>query len=329
MASNALRFLDLPSNSECTCDILDKSQGIFDYASYMFNRTSQMFEYDGMPDSIPFYLFEFYLQWFGGIAIIKHESELYAIPGQPGGPPDPYHRGTTIALANPALGIGQTYRIANHLPPFDKSSWTELKPAVWIRNDTRQRGLRPINFRYATQLTENDVSIRSAQINSRQQSMICAQTDSEAESAKQYIDGLEAGKMEFVSSAPFLEGIKAMNVSTMSSNSILQLIELQQYLKASWFNEIGLNANFNMKREYLSAEEIQASTDILLPLSDDMLMCREVGLKAVEDVFGVKISVKKNSSWENKEDEIKAAQIEMSDEVQSTEQEEKEDEKNE
>ena len=86
------------------------------------------------------------------------------------------------------------------------------------------------------------------------------------------------------------------------------MIELQQYLKASWFNEIGLNANFNMKREYLSTEEIQASTDLLIPLSDDMLMCREQGIKAVNELFGTNISVKKNSAWENKDREIKVAQ---------------------
>ena len=86
------------------------------------------------------------------------------------------------------------------------------------------------------------------------------------------------------------------------------MIELQQYLKASWFNEIGLNANFNMKREYLSTEEIQASTDLLIPLSDDMLMCREQGIKAVNELFGTNISVKKNSAWENKDREIRVAQ---------------------
>ena len=44
MAKNALRFLD-PSDSSvnCTCNILDKDLGTFQYVQYMFDRTNQMF----------------------------------------------------------------------------------------------------------------------------------------------------------------------------------------------------------------------------------------------------------------------------------------------
>ena len=93
-----------------------------------------------------------------------------------------------------------------------------------------------------------------------------------------------------------------------SANVIIQLIELQQYLKASWFNEIGLNANFNMKREYLSEEELQSSTDVLLPLIDDMLRCREEAIDLVNSTYGTSIKVKKNSAWENKQKEIETEQ---------------------
>ena len=79
-----------------------------------------------------------------------------------------------------------------------------------------------------------------------------------------------------------------------------------QYLKASWFNEIGLNTNFNMKREYLSAEEIAANTDVLLPLVDDMLYNRERACDRINAMFGTNISVHKNSAWENKMRESEA-----------------------
>ena len=86
------------------------------------------------------------------------------------------------------------------------------------------------------------------------------------------------------------------------------MIELQQYLKASWFNEIGLNANFNMKREYLSEEELRSSTDVLLPLIDDMLTCREKAMDWVNRTYGTSIRVKKNSAWEQKQMELDTAQ---------------------
>lgn len=291
-----------------TYDILDKKKAIDNYVSYMLDRTSQMFEYDGLPDTIPGYILETYLQVFGGVAICKMNGELWAIFGNPGGALDPYYRPTIFVAANPALGESRTFRIENHLKPFDAATWSSYEPCIYIRSDTQSLGLLPLFNRYATELAENDISIRSAQINSRQLALISASTDAEKESADKYIADVEAGKLSSVAENPFLTGIRVQNVSTISSNSIIQLIELQQYLKASWFNEIGLNANFNMKREYLSTEEIQASTDLLIPLSDDMLMCREQGIKAVNELFGTNISVKKNSAWENKDREIKVAQ---------------------
>lgn len=300
---------------DCNCDILDKNIGTRHYVSTMLSRTNQMFEYNGLPDTIPAYILELYLQIYGSVVVTEDKDQLYIFRAEPGGPPDPYYRPTQAIVANPALGLSKTFRIDNHFPPFDQTFWKSCQPCIYFRNDTNAEGLLPLYKRYATQLVENDISIRSAQINARQQTLIAASTDREMESAKTYISNLEAGKTVAVAENAFLNGIRAENVSTQSSNSIIQLIELQQYLKASWFNEIGLNANFNMKREYLSTEEIQASTDLLLPFTDDMLRCREEAISAINSLFGTSITVSKNSAWENKEKEIEAARAEMAEET--------------
>lgn len=304
------------SGIDCTCDIRDKKESAFNYSLLMFDRTSQMFEYIGLPDTIPQYMLELYLQLYGHTCVTKVKGELYALAGKPGGAPDPYYRPTLYVVANPALGYSASLRIVNHMKPFGDQDYQG--ECVLVRNDTNMCGLMYINRRYATQLAENDISIRCAQINSRQHTQVIAETDAERDSAEEYFNQLEAGRWGVLASKAFLDGIKSQNVSTQSSNSIIQLIELQQYLKASWFNEIGLNANFNMKREYLSEEEIKASTDILLPLIDNMLLCREEAVSAINSTYGTNIVVKKNSAWLNKqeevdvEQEIKEAEVEES-----------------
>lgn len=289
-------------DTKCSCDILNKEESAFNYFLTMLNRTSQMFEYDGLPDTIPAYMLELYLQLNGHVSITKVNGELYALPGNFGGPPDPYNRPTLYVVANPGLGYSASLAIANFLKPYAKSS--TQGDCVIVRNDTMAEGIHYLCTRFATQLAENDISIRSAQINSRHQVFIGASTDQELESANEYLRGVEAGKIGAVASKAFLDGIKAADVSSKSANGIIQLIELQQYLKASWFNEIGLNANFNMKREYLSEEELSATTDILLPLIDDMLSCRKEAMDFVNSFYGTNISVKKNSAWENKQKEV-------------------------
>lgn len=309
--SNKSRYTGEWSSVDCTCDILDKRRSIFNYVMIMFDRTSQMFEYDGLPDTIPQYMMEKFLQVNGHVGIVEWDGNLYALPGSMGGAPDPYFRPTHYIIANPALGGSKDCRIVNHFPPYDSVNWTDKPPCVLVKNDTNYRGLLYIFSRYATEMAENDISIRSAQINSRQQTLIVANTDAEIASARAYIDSLEAGKLAAVHDQTFLVaqggGVRATNLSVQSANVLLQLIELQQYLKASWYNEIGLNANYNMKREYLSEEELRASSDALLPLIDDMLYCREKALSVVNSTFGTNISVKKNSAWENKQTELDVA----------------------
>ena len=318
------------SAMDCQCDILDKKRSIYNYVLMMFDRTNQMFEYKGLPDTIPAYMLELFLQINGHIGWLEWNGNLYALPGGWGGAPDPYYRPTIYIVANPALGGSHDCKIVNHLPPYEETVWSTKPDCVLMRNDTNMRGLFYLFSRYATELAENDISIRSAQINSRQQSIIAASTDREIASARAYIKALEEGKLEAVmDQAMATKGIRATNVSVQSANVIIQLIELQQYLKASWYNEIGLNANFNMKREYLSEEELMAQTDTLIPLIDDMLRCRKEAIEVVNSTFGTSISVDKNSAWENKqkeletEQEYKEAQVESTKPEDSKEQEEK------
>lgn len=302
MAKDALRFLGIePGTVDYTCSILDKETGIFHYVQYMFDRTNRMFRYNGLPDTIPEYILEYMLQIYGSVAIIKHNGELYSMRANYGGPPDPYYRPTEAVIANPALAIGKSYAIVNNLPPFESDYWSTLDHCIWFRSDTQAVGLMPLFSRYAVQMVENDVSIRCAQINLRQQTIIAADTGPEAQSANEYMENLEAGKLAAIAKKPFLDGIKVMNAGNSQTNAVMQLIELQQYLKASWYNEIGLNSNFNMKRQYVSSEEINSTADIMLPLIDDMFNMRKLAVEAINSEFGTSITVEKDSAWEKKQ----------------------------
>lgn len=291
---------------DCTCNILDKTKSVRKYVWTMLNRTNQMFEYSGLPDTIPAEILELYLQINGQCCITEVGGNLFALPGGLGGPQDPYFRPVLYIAAIPGLRDGdhsfsKSMKIVNHLEPFSPVHYNG--ECVLVKNDTLMQGMLYTFARYATQLTENDISIRSAQINARAHVNITAETDSEAASARAYLAALEAGKLEIVMGKAMMDSLKVQNISMNSANVIIQLIELQQYLKASWYNEIGLNANFNMKREYQSEEELQANTDVLLPLVDNMLECRRIALEAVNKHYGTSISVDKNSSWENKQQE--------------------------
>ena len=62
-------------------------------------------------------------------------------------------------------------------------------------------------------------------------------------------------------------------------------------------NELGLNANYNMKRERLNLGEVSMNVDVLLPYVENMLNSRREAIKQVNEMFGTDITVDLNSSW--------------------------------
>ena len=98
-------------------------------------------------------------------------------------------------------------------------------------------------------------------------------------------------------------------------------------MKATAYNEIGLNANFNMKRERLNQNEVDLNTSILIPLADDMLEERKKAVELINEKYGLNISVDLSSVWKMTKESVDNAtqtQETETEEEKETETEEKE-----
>lgn len=161
--------------------------------------------------------------------------------------------------------------------------------------------------RYGRNMTDIEISLKVATINTRIISLISATDDKTRLSAEKYMDDIQSGKLSVIAESQFFDGLKVSPYTTGGAiNAITDLIELMQYNKASAFNDIGLNANYNMKRESINAGESQLNNDALFPLVDDMLKCREAAIKEVNEMFNTSISVEYNSSWRDNKEEVSA-----------------------
>ncbi len=277
----------------------DKNRALSSMVWYMFSRTQSIFSWSGLPDTIPERNLELYLQINGSCAIYPKDGNLYAFTGGFGGEPNPYYMPTIYTISNPALNFSANAEID--------------KDCIIIPNDTAYQGLFPLHTRYARNMVETEISIQLANINSRIISLISAQDDRTKKSADRYIEDITNGKLSIVGEQKFFEDLKVSPYSAHGYGVITDLIELMQYLKASWYNEIGLNANYNMKRESINSGESQLNNDALLPLIDDMKKCRENAIDKINKMFGTNISVKYNSAWEDNEQEIEAEQENIAD----------------
>lgn len=270
--------------------IMDKDRSIKFYVRHFMNRTAEIFTWRGLPDTIPAKWLEFYLQWNGHGVFAKCNEKLYFLTGSMGGKLNEYYIPVSYIVSNPYLRLNREFTIGDDC---------EL-----IGNDALYTGLYPLILRYAELLAECDVTLRTSVIMSRATALITAASASEKQSADEFIRQLEAGKMSIVASNPVFDGVKAQPMQTSARTGITDIIEARQYCLAGLYNEIGLNANFNMKRESINSSETELNRDALFPLIDDMLRERKEASERANAKFGTNISVELSSVWEINRDTL-------------------------
>ena len=264
-------------------DYKQKQRNIEMLNKYMLSRTLSMFNYEGLPDTLPSVEIEKQLQTNGFTFITKVEGNLYAFYGGLGGEPNVYNEPTKITITNPALKFSATLDIE--------------KDGVLIKNDDMMMGLIPLYEKYNTLLIENEITMFINSYNTRIQQLISAGDDSTKESSELYIKKVIDGELGIIGENRLFDGIRVQNTQKNNSGITTQLIEFNQYIKASLYNEVGLNANFNMKRERLNSSEVDMNVDNLHPLIDNMLNNRQQGIEKLNEMYGLDSFVEFGSIW--------------------------------
>ena len=250
----------------------------------MLNKTIKIFKYKNLPETINPKDLETYLQ-VEGFAIWKEvDGKMYVFTGGLGGPPNPYYLPTIAVVANPALKYSASLKINEE--------------CVVMLNDFYYQGMMPMFNKYATLLIEAEVSLMYAIINARVPAIVTAEDERSYESAKAFFEKIwNAEGYGIVATSDFEDTVASHDF--YKQQYITDLIEAIQYVKGSWYNEIGLNAAFNMKREAINEAEATLNEDILIPTLDAMLQCRKEGLEKVNKMFNLNIEVEFDSVWLN------------------------------
>lgn len=252
---------------------------------YMLAKTLSMFEYQDLPETIPQRELERLLQMVGYAFITKApDGKLYAFTGSLGGTEkDPYGQPTNITIANVALNFNKTLDLN--------------KDGVLLRNDDVRIGVLPLFEKCNTLLVENDVNMVMWGFNSRIQKLITAPDDKSKDSADLYMKKIIDGELSIIGDNAMFDGVKMQAPAASSGAGVQQMIEYQQYIKSEMFNEVGLSSNFNMKRERLISSEVDQAEDSLFPFVYNMMENRNFGIAAINEMFGLNITVDFGSVW--------------------------------
>ena len=285
---------DMTSDAERGALIAYKERLRRQHIKRLLNIMNTAFDYEGVPEEWDLNLRKlenyFQVMGFAGVSDENTDGKVREYQGGLGGECDAHYEPQILTVANPWDGTNK--------------SLDQRKGEVVIGyNDSLRTGILPIIELYADLLTENTISIKQASIQSRAIALISAEDDATLEAVNKYLDDLVLGKLTAAGENQFFEGIRVQPLQNGANQTIKNLIELHQYLKASELQELGINANFNMKREALNSAESALNTDALIPLLDDMLHCRQEFVDKLNKRYGTNITVKLHGIFDHYKDE--------------------------
>lgn len=249
-------------------------------------------------DSLPPFLAELWLQSSGFSAVVERGGNLHYVSGI-----NSSFRGAFTEYFQPVGLI-----VSNPYAPEINGEYTFGKNAVLIKNDPQMQGVLPILMTRAEMLTENDVSFLCGLQNLRIINIIRAANDKIEAAAKSFFRQIRWGRSGIITgsqkswSGDNSNMIENLPTGGVPANYMLQFIETAQYIKGTLYNEMGLQSNFNMKRESLNDSEISANNDTLRPYIDNMLECRKNAVKEIKRVFGVDVTVNLIGAWKTREE---------------------------
>lgn len=289
--------------------IKDKDKAINTFIESSLDKTQQIFVYENMPDTLPSGEVENLLQTVGHCIIAEVDGKLYALSGGFSGENDVYNNPRFYTVSNVALNLTKTFEIG--------------VDCVLVKNDYNCVGLMPVIQKYGVLLLDSELSLNTAAILSRITMLISAPDDKTKASADLFIQKILDGDYSIIGENGFFDGIRLQTAGVSNANYITQLVELIQYYKASFLNEIGLQANFNMKRERLIESEVAMNVDSLLPFIDNMFAERVKAFSKVNEMFNTEIVVDYNSVWkvthEHSDNEVETIETETCENEVATE----------
>lgn len=267
--------------------VTDKVNNLSDFINGVLNKTLNMFSYSGLPETLPRFVIEKFLQLNGYCVVFKYGGQLYATTGGLNGQEkSPYNLPTRVNVNIPALGISQNLEIN--------------KNCVLVKNDDLMTGLLPTLRKHGTLIVENEITMLLNSYNDRIGTLISGGTDQTINSANQYLNNIVDGNLVTVAESSFLQDLSVHNAQAGAKITFDDLTTYQQYLVSDLYNELGINTNNNMKKERLITSEIDNNDQQTYPLIDAMFQNRLEGFTMVNKLFNGNIEVDYNGAWKDK-----------------------------
>lgn len=250
----------------------------------LYSKVYRMLSFNNLPNEIEEKWITKYLFELGDCAWFKKDDILHCVVCSLGGKPNEHNEGTLVVISNPVLGSFEFNRYSDSV--------------VYMPLNTNCKSIKDLVEIYATLLANNTISINIAQINTRLTNIISAENEADKKSIDVLIEQMLNGNIYSVVAKNIFNGMQFTPLSDKHSTDVLlDLIEVQQYLYSQFLNAIGINAMFNMKRERLTDDEVQTPYSMLQINIKDIVETITEKIDEVNKKFGTEIIVELSDEW--------------------------------
>ena len=280
--------------SEFGVSNIDKMQLTGYYYKMLLNRVINMFTWGNLPDTIDEQVMNFWLFVTGRVVFTEFNGKLYALNGNYGGYPNEYYLPTEFVIANPILGSKNVKLDVNGVAMFNSD--TDKYPT-----QTLTGGLYPILTLTSNMLADCVVTISSALKNGRVQTAFLCKDDTVRIAGEKVLTKLYNGDPAVMIDDTILNCITPIKMADNTSVATIlqQTVETYQFWLANFYTSIGVNANFNMKRERLNTAEVNINDSALFVNVVNMLNNRQQALEKINKMFGTNITVEISEEWKD------------------------------
>lgn len=254
-------------------------------------RYSEIFDLKGGTSTIPNWRLKQLLLIGGYGAFAPKDGKLYFLMGHLGDTPTPDYIPSKFVFANAYIPWDGELRIKDE--------------CVLAKNDTGFMGILPILKRHTHLQTHVELSFFITTVMSRLTAFGVAGRDQEAEAIDRVLEDIEKGKIRALTDQNILNQIHTQPYAG-DARFITSLIEMMQYSKASEATDLGLQANWNAKRETLTSSETLLNENVIHPFVDNMWDCWNEWVNEVNEKYGEYLDngefvLEWGSSWKQNE----------------------------
>lgn len=257
----------------------------------LFEKCVRIFEWQGLPETIPQHEIEKELVLHGFCGVVKSDinNKFYAIEN--GG----------LTGVTEYKDIFTRFVFGNQGKAFrgGKNNYKIGKDCVIVKNCALYNPMIDLIENYAHLLAHAEVTLALGLVNNRAPKIFTADDDKTVANINAFYNNIYEGNPKGILD-PSLLGIKGEDITQGTANDVSKILEVRNDLLRSFYNDIGVKCA-NNKKERQVVSEVESDEQMLLFNIDDMLASREKACEEMKKVLGLNVSVKKSRAFNDME----------------------------